>query len=173
MRGGLRRDEQSDRKAYGGRHRQPMAQEAVLGACAWYRRGEFRTGKADEAEITAASPHSMQRSGGFPTAMLAMWPPTATRRQASSWAVRWPVRRRGSSQIYAAGNFSEATDRAPFLQAGETKFGKPILEWALRFETSLKRLRPERIAIFCHKGREIGGVSPPRFTPPISYVSMI
>lgn len=30
-------------------------------------------------------------------------------------------------QIYAAGNFVEATDRSPFLQIGETKYGKPIL----------------------------------------------
>lgn len=41
-------------------------------------------------------------------------------------------------QIYAAGNFIEATDRAPFLQAGETKYGKPILVRALTFETSLE-----------------------------------
>ncbi len=41
-------------------------------------------------------------------------------------------------QIYAAGNFIEATDRAPFLQIGETKYGKPILVRALTFETSLE-----------------------------------
>lgn len=40
-------------------------------------------------------------------------------------------------QIYAAGNFIEATDRAPFLQIGETKYGKPILVRALTSETSL------------------------------------
>ncbi len=41
-------------------------------------------------------------------------------------------------QVYAAGNFIEATDRAPFLQIGETKYGKPILVRALTFGTSLE-----------------------------------
>jgi putative proteasome-type protease len=31
-------------------------------------------------------------------------------------------------QIYSAGNFVEATLRSPFLQIGETKYGKPILD---------------------------------------------
>ena len=34
-------------------------------------------------------------------------------------------------QIYAAGNFVEASDRSRFLQLGETKYGKPILDRAL------------------------------------------
>ena len=34
-------------------------------------------------------------------------------------------------QIYAAGNFVEATPRSPFLQIGETKYGKPILDRSL------------------------------------------
>jgi putative proteasome-type protease len=34
-------------------------------------------------------------------------------------------------QIYSAGNFVEASDRSPFLQIGETKYGKPILDRAL------------------------------------------
>jgi putative proteasome-type protease len=34
-------------------------------------------------------------------------------------------------QIYAAGNFVEATARSPFLQIGETKYGKPILDRSL------------------------------------------
>jgi putative proteasome-type protease len=34
-------------------------------------------------------------------------------------------------QIYAAGNFVEASSRSPFLQIGETKYGKPILDRAL------------------------------------------
>lgn len=41
-------------------------------------------------------------------------------------------------QIYAAGNFIEATDRAPFLQIGETKYGKPILVRGLGPDTSLE-----------------------------------
>jgi putative proteasome-type protease len=40
-------------------------------------------------------------------------------------------------QVYAAGNFIEASPRAPFLQIGETKYGKPILDRALTPETSL------------------------------------
>jgi putative proteasome-type protease len=34
-------------------------------------------------------------------------------------------------QIYSAGNFVEASDRCSFLQIGETKYGKPILDRAL------------------------------------------
>jgi putative proteasome-type protease len=34
-------------------------------------------------------------------------------------------------QIYAAGNFVEASPRSPFLQIGETKYGKPILDRSL------------------------------------------
>ncbi len=40
-------------------------------------------------------------------------------------------------QIYSAGNFVEASGRAPFLQIGETKYGKPILDRALTPDTSL------------------------------------
>jgi putative proteasome-type protease len=40
-------------------------------------------------------------------------------------------------QIYSAGNFVEASDRSCFLQIGETKYGKPILDRALTPQTSL------------------------------------
>ncbi|HWD68118.1 MAG TPA: peptidase [Caulobacteraceae bacterium] len=40
-------------------------------------------------------------------------------------------------QVYPAGNFVEAGDRAPFLQIGETKYGRPILDRALRTTSSL------------------------------------
>ncbi len=40
-------------------------------------------------------------------------------------------------QIYAAGNFVEATTRSPFLQIGETKYGKPILDRLLTPEYPL------------------------------------
>ena len=36
-------------------------------------------------------------------------------------------------QIYAAGNFIECGPDAPFLQVGETKYGKPILDWAMHY----------------------------------------
>lgn len=40
-------------------------------------------------------------------------------------------------QIYAAGNFIEATGDTPFLQVGEHKYGKPILDRAVSSATSL------------------------------------
>ena len=39
--------------------------------------------------------------------------------------------------IYSAGNFVEASDRSRFLQIGETKYGKPILDRALGGMSSL------------------------------------
>ena len=39
--------------------------------------------------------------------------------------------------VYAAGNFVEASDRSRFLQLGETKYGKPILDRALGNRTTL------------------------------------
>ena len=40
-------------------------------------------------------------------------------------------------QIYAAGNFIEATSDTPFLQIGEHKYGKPILDRAAGYDTDL------------------------------------
>jgi putative proteasome-type protease len=40
-------------------------------------------------------------------------------------------------QVYAAGNFIEATEDTPFLQIGEHKYGKPILDRAVRYTTDL------------------------------------
>lgn len=40
-------------------------------------------------------------------------------------------------QVYSAGNFIEATEDTPFLQVGEHKYGKPILDRAARFDTEL------------------------------------
>jgi putative proteasome-type protease len=40
-------------------------------------------------------------------------------------------------QIYSAGNFIEATPDTPFLQIGEHKYGKPILDRAARYDTEL------------------------------------
>ena len=39
--------------------------------------------------------------------------------------------------IYAAGNFIEATSDTPYLQIGETKYGKPILDRAVTYNTDL------------------------------------
>ena len=40
--------------------------------------------------------------------------------------------------IYPEGNFIEATDDTPFLQIGEHKYGKPILDRVVRPETNLR-----------------------------------
>jgi putative proteasome-type protease len=40
-------------------------------------------------------------------------------------------------QIYNAGNFIECTPEVPFMQIGETKYGKPILDRGLSFDTPL------------------------------------
>ena len=39
--------------------------------------------------------------------------------------------------IYSAGNFIEATPDTPFLQIGEHKYGKPILDRAVKYNTDL------------------------------------
>ena len=39
--------------------------------------------------------------------------------------------------IYAAGNFIEATDDTPYFQIGESKYGKPILDRVITRSTSL------------------------------------
>lgn len=40
--------------------------------------------------------------------------------------------------IYSQGNFIQATPETPFLQIGETKYGKPILDRTLTYETPLE-----------------------------------
>jgi putative proteasome-type protease len=39
--------------------------------------------------------------------------------------------------IYAAGNFIEATADTPYLQIGEHKYGKPVLDRAVTYETEI------------------------------------
>ena len=41
-------------------------------------------------------------------------------------------------EVYAAGNFVEASPRSCFLQIGETKYGKPILDRGLAYDSSLE-----------------------------------
>ena len=50
-------------------------------------------------------------------------------------------------QIYAAGNFIEATEDTPFLQIGEHKYGKPILDRAARYDTAALRRRQARARV--------------------------
>jgi len=40
-------------------------------------------------------------------------------------------------EVYAAGNFIEASEDTPFLQIGEHKYGRPILVRAVRYRTDL------------------------------------
>ncbi|MGB5736406.1 MAG: peptidase, partial [Thiohalocapsa sp.] len=40
-------------------------------------------------------------------------------------------------RIYAEGNFIEASAETPYLQTGETKYGKPIIDWVITRSTSL------------------------------------
>ncbi len=40
-------------------------------------------------------------------------------------------------QVYAAGNFIEATEETPFLQIGEHKYGKPILDRVLTYQSDI------------------------------------
>ncbi len=40
-------------------------------------------------------------------------------------------------RIYAEGNFIEAGLQTPYLQTGETKYGKPIIDWVITPSTSL------------------------------------
>jgi putative proteasome-type protease len=39
--------------------------------------------------------------------------------------------------VYAAGNFIEATPDTPYLQIGETKYGKPILDRVVNYNTDI------------------------------------
>jgi putative proteasome-type protease len=39
--------------------------------------------------------------------------------------------------VYSAGNFIEATDDTPYIQIGEAKYGKPIIDRVIRRETTL------------------------------------
>ena len=41
-------------------------------------------------------------------------------------------------QIYTEGNFIECGPDAPFMQVGETKYGKPLLDRAMTFDTNLR-----------------------------------
>lgn len=40
-------------------------------------------------------------------------------------------------RLYSEGNFIEAGDQTPFFQTGETKYGKPIIDWAITRSTNL------------------------------------
>ena len=64
-------------------------------------------------------------------------------------------------QIYSAGNFVEASDRTPFLQIGETKYGKPILDRALSADTELDQAAKLTLLSFDATMRSNLSVGPP------------
>jgi putative proteasome-type protease len=41
--------------------------------------------------------------------------------------------------VYTQGNFIQASEETPFIQIGETKYGKPILDRAFHYRSSLQR----------------------------------
>lgn len=61
--------------------------------------------------------------------------------QSASASIILAGQRRGGEMrlfhIYREGNFIEATEDTPYLQIGEFKYGKPILDRVVRAETSL------------------------------------
>jgi putative proteasome-type protease len=63
--------------------------------------------------------------------------------------------------IYSAGNFIEATPETPFLQAGETKYGKPILDRVITYEASLAEAAKCALLSFDATMRSNLSVAPP------------
>lgn len=66
---------------------------------------------------------------------------TAMKQSASASMIVAGQRKGGAMRlflIYPEGNFIEATEDTPFLQIGEHKYGKPILDRVVRPETSLQ-----------------------------------
>ena len=63
--------------------------------------------------------------------------------------------------IYAAGNFIEATNETPFLQIGENKYGKPILDRTVSFDMSIDRAVKAALVSFDSTMRSNLSVGPP------------
>ena len=64
-------------------------------------------------------------------------------------------------EIYSAGNFIEATDRSCFLQIGETKYGKPILDRALAPDSTMAHAAKLALLSFDATIRSNISVAPP------------
>jgi putative proteasome-type protease len=64
-------------------------------------------------------------------------------------------------EVYSAGNFIEASDRSPFLQIGETKYGKPILDRALTATAGLDEAAKLALLSFDATIRSNLSVGPP------------
>lgn len=63
--------------------------------------------------------------------------------------------------IYAAGNFIEATHDTPFLQIGENKYGKPILDRTVDFDMPMDRAVKAALVSFDSTMRSNLSVGPP------------
>jgi putative proteasome-type protease len=63
--------------------------------------------------------------------------------------------------IYPAGNFIEASDRNAFLQIGETKYGKPILDRALKQQVGMEEAARLALLSFDATMRSNLSVAPP------------
>ena len=64
-------------------------------------------------------------------------------------------------QIYGAGNFIEATPETPYLQIGETKYGKPILDRLLNHQTLIPAATKCALLSFDSTMRSNLSVGPP------------
>ena len=63
--------------------------------------------------------------------------------------------------IYPAGNFIEATAETPFLQIGENKYGKPILDRTVQYDMPLDRAITAALVSFDSTMRSNLSVGPP------------
>lgn len=63
--------------------------------------------------------------------------------------------------IYPAGNFIEATEETPFLQIGENKYGKPILDRTIRHDMPMGQAIKAALVSFDSTMRSNLSVGPP------------
>lgn len=63
--------------------------------------------------------------------------------------------------VYSAGNFIEALSEAPYLQIGETKYGKPIIDRTITYESSMQQAIKCAILSFDSTMRSNISVGPP------------
>lgn len=63
--------------------------------------------------------------------------------------------------VYSAGNFIEATPETPFVQIGETKYGKPILDRVVDYDMPIKRAAKAALVSFDSTMRSNISVAPP------------
>ena len=64
-------------------------------------------------------------------------------------------------QIYSAGNFVETAGRSQFLQLGEVKYGRPILDRTMRWDMSLREAAMIALLSFDATMRSNLSVAPP------------